>query len=310
MKMLEIHGLDQPVSRLIMGSDFFTPETYGHVARVLDDFTALGGNTIDTAYIYCGGKSEQAIGMWLEERQNRKDIRIWTKGGHPNQDGKQVNRQAIRDQLDESLERLRTDYVDLYALHRDDPDVEVAVILDILNELVEEGKIQAFGGSNWSWQRLQEANRYAEANGLRGFSFSSPNLSLAKAKEPYWPDCISADAETIGWHRRTGLALLSWSSQARGFFTGRYTREDCLDPDLVRVFYNDANWERYDRASKLAASKGVETIQIALAYVLHQPFPTGAIIGARNRKELESCFAAARLSLTEPEIAWLDLQPA
>lgn len=139
------------------------------------------------------------------------------EGGHPNQDGKQVNRQAIRDQLDESLERLRTDYVDLYALHRDDPDVEVAVILDILNELVEEGKIQAFGGSNWSWQRLQEANRYAKANGLRGFSFNSPNLSLAKAKEPYWPGCISADAETIGWHRRTGLALLSWSSQARGF---------------------------------------------------------------------------------------------
>lgn len=146
-----------------------------------------------------------------------------------------MNRQAIRDQLDESLERLRTGYVDLYALHRDDPDVEVAVILDILNELVEEGKILAFGGSNWGWQRLQEANRYAEANGLRGFSFSSPNLSLAKAKEPYWPDCISADAETIGWHRRMGLALLSWSSQARGFFTGRYTREDCLDPDLVRV---------------------------------------------------------------------------
>ncbi|WP_019420381.1 aldo/keto reductase [Paenibacillus sp. OSY-SE] len=308
MKMLSIDGLPKPVSQLIMGSDYFSPEVYELVSNNLDSFTDIGGNTIDTAFIYCGGKSEQAIGMWMEERGNRDQIRVWTKGGHPNQHGPQVNRVAVRAELETSLERLRTDYIDLYALHRDDPDVEVGAILEMLNELVEEGEIRAFGGSNWTWQRLEEANAYAESHGLRGFSFSSPNLSLAKAQEPYWTDCISADDETLSWHKRSGLPIMSWSSQARGFFTGRFTRDDRSNEDLVRVFYNDANWERYDRAAQLADKKGVTTIQIALAYVLNQPFPTAAIIGPQNRSEMESCKDAAAISLTPEEVAWLDLR--
>ena len=308
MKMLSIDGLAKPVSQLIMGSDYFSPEVYELVCNNLDSFTDIGGNTIDTAFIYCGGKSEQAIGMWMEERGNRDQIRVWTKGGHPNQHGPQVNRVAARAELETSLERLRTDYIDLYALHRDAPDVEVGAILEMLNELVEEGKIHAFGGSNWTWQRLEEANAYAELHGLRGFSFSSPNLSLAKAQEPYWTDCISADDETLSWHKRVGLPIMSWSSQARGFFTGRFTRDDRSNEDLVRVFYNDANWERYDRAAQLADKKGVTTIQIALAYVLNQPFPTAAIIGPQNRAEMESCKDAAAIVLTPEEVAWLDLR--
>lgn len=307
MRSVKIEGLKQEVAPLIMGSDYFTPEIYDLVSQNLDAFVAIGGNTIDTAFIYCGGKSEQAIGMWIEERNNREDILIWTKGAHPNEKGKRVNRDAIAEELAISLERLRTDYIDLYALHRDDPDVPVGHILEALNEHVEAGRIHAFGASNWTWQRLEEANRYAEEHGLIGFSFNSPNLSLAKAKEPYWHDCVSVDDEMHAWHVRTGLPLFSWSSQARGFFTGRYTPEDRSNADLVRVFYNDANWERYRRAEQLAKEKGCETIQIALAYVLNQPYPTGAVIGPRNEAELRSCREAADIVLTPEEIRWLDL---
>lgn len=308
MKSLSFAGLKNDVSSLIMGSDFFTPETFDEVCRLLDGFVAIGGNTIDTAFIYCGGKSEQAIGMWMEERKNRDQINIWTKGAHPNQEGSRVNKAAIDEELMISLERLRTDRTDLYALHRDDPSVPVGAILEALNEHVEAGRIGIFGASNWTTERLEEANRYAEAHGLRSFSFSSPNLSLAKAIEPYWPDCVSIDEESLAWHERSELPLLSWSSQARGFFTGRFTPEDRSNEDLVRVFYNDANWERYRRAEQLASEKGVTTIQIALAYVLNQSFPTGAIIGPRNDAELKSCLEATVLVLTPAEVRWLDLR--
>ncbi|BBH18935.1 oxidoreductase [Paenibacillus baekrokdamisoli] len=308
MKKIDLPGLKQGVSQLIMGSDYFAPEVFELVATNLDAYTAIGGNTIDSAYIYYGGKSEQAIGMWLEERKNRDSINVWTKGGHPDEQGPRVNKSAIYNELMTSLERLRTDYIDLYALHRDDINVPVGEILEILNEHVEEGRILAFGGSNWTAARLEEANHYAATHGLRGFDFSSPNLSLGKAKEPYWTDCISVDDETLAWHERAELPLFSWSAQARGFFTGRFTPEDRSDEDLVRVFYNDANWERYYRAEKLGKEKGVSTIQIALAYVLNQSFPTAAIIGPRNEAEMKSCLEATNIELTQEEIKWLDLR--
>ncbi|MBD2845653.1 aldo/keto reductase [Paenibacillus sp. IB182496] len=308
MKQLTIEGLNKGVSRLIMGSDYFRPSVYELVCANLDAYTAIGGNTIDTAFIYCGGESEQAIGMWVEERGNRDAINLWTKGGHPNKDGNRVNKAAIAEELTISLERLRTDYVDLYALHRDDPDMPVGAILEALNEHVEAGRMLAFGASNWSWERLQEANAYAAEHGLRGFTFSSPNLSLAKAKEPYWANCVSVDEQTQAWHEESKLPILSWSSQARGFFTGRFTPEDTSDADLVRVFYNDDNWERYRRAEQLAKEKGVETIQISLAYVLSQEFPTAAIIGPRNEAELRSCREAVDIDLTKEEVRWLDLR--
>ncbi|WP_274649710.1 aldo/keto reductase [Paenibacillus humicola] len=308
MRTIALPGLKMNVTQLIMGSDYFSPDVYDLVRDNLDAFTAIGGNTIDTAYIYSGGRSEQAIGMWLEERGNRASINVWTKGAHPNKEGVRVKKEFIDEELKISLDRLRTDYVDLYALHRDDPNVPVGHILEALNEHVEAGRILCFGASNWSTARLEEANRYAAEHGLRGFDFSSPNLSLAKAKEPYWKDCVSVDEPMMKWHEQSGLPIFSWSSQARGFFTGRFTPEDRSDADLVRVFYNDENWERYRRAEQLGKEKGKSTIQIALAYVLNQSFPTGAIIGARNKAEMESCLDATTIELTREEIEWLDLR--
>lgn len=308
MEYIDIPGLRLPVSRLIKGTDYFYHHSYELAAANMDAFLALGGNAVDSAHIYCGGQSEEVLGRYMEERGNRDRIVILTKGAHHDQNGPRVNKQAIADDLKVSLERLRTDHIELYALHRDDPDVPVGVIVEALNAHIESGAIGAIGGSNWTWQRLQEANEYAAAHGLVGFTFSSPNLSLAKAKEPYWKDAVSADQATIDWHEKHQLPLLSWSSQARGFFTGRFSPDDRSDADLVRVFYSDDNWERLARAERLAADKGVTAIQIALAYVLNQPFPACALIGARNAEELRSCDEAMRLALTRAEMDWLDLK--
>ncbi|KIL41495.1 aldo/keto reductase [Gordoniibacillus kamchatkensis] len=310
MQFIDIAGAGKPVSRLIKGSDYFRHDNYETVARNLDAYLAIGGNTVDTAHIYSGGQSEEVLGKYLSETGNRDKIVILTKGAHHDRNGPRVDKASIDSDLRTSLERLQTGFIELYALHRDNPDVPVGPIIDALNEHIEAGRIGAIGASNWTWQRLEEANEYAAKHGLVGFSFSSPNLSLAKANEPFWAGCVSADAETCRWHERTGMPLLSWSSQARGFFTGRFTPDVRDNADLVRVFYSDDNWERYRRAERLAAEKGVTTIQIALAYVLNQPFPAAALIGAQNPEELRSCEEGEQIKLSRAELDWLDLTAA
>jgi len=308
MHLLEVAGLEKKCSQLVLGTDYYKPEIAEKVFELMDTFVKIGGNTIDTAHIYAGGKSEIVIGMWMQERKNREDIVILTKGAHHNQHGPRVNPQAIRDDLYTSLERLGTDYIDLYALHRDDSNIPVSVIMDALNEHIQAGRIRAIGASNWTWQRLQEANGYAKSNGLQGFTFSSINLSLAKANEPWWAGCVSADNETLDWHEKTQMPLFSWSSQARGFFSGRFTPDKPDDKDVVRVFFSGDNWERLRRAEQLAKERGVSTIQIALAYVLNQPFPAGALIGPQSVEEMMSSHVGTNIRLTQDELRWLDLR--
>lgn len=306
MQTIEIQGLKKPCSQLILGTDYYRPEIMEKIGEIMDTFVALGGNAIDTAYIYGGGNSEKAIGLWMESRKNRSDVLILTKGAHHDQNGPRVKKQFIDEELAVSLERLRTDYVDMYALHRDDPDVPVGHIIEALNEHVEAGRIHAIGVSNWTIKRIVEANEYAAKNGLVGFTFSSPNLSLAKPNEPYWAGCVSADRSDCEWHEREQFPLLSWSSQARGFFTGRFTPEVRDNADMVRVFYSDANWARLKRAEEMAKERGVTTIQIALAYVLNQPFPACALVGPQNPAEMRSCYEATKIKLTREELEWLE----
>lgn len=307
MKYISIKGLNKPVSALMKGTDYFYHDSYEKAAANMDAYLAIGGNSVDTAHIYCGGQSEEVIGRYMQERGNRDQIVILTKGAHHDQNGPRVNKKDIKSDITTSFERLQTNFIDLYALHRDDPEVPAGEVIEALNEYIADGSVGAIGVSNWTWERIRDANAYAEANGLVGFSFSSPNLSLAKPNEPFWKGCVSADAETIAWHEAEQFPLLSWSSQARGFFTGRFTPEIRDNADLVRVFYSDANWERLERAKQLAASKSVTAIQIALAYVLNQSFPTCALIGAQSAEELKSCDEGSTIQLTREELDWLDL---
>ncbi|MFD1677354.1 aldo/keto reductase [Alicyclobacillus fodiniaquatilis] len=304
MRTIEIPGLEKRCSQLVMGSMVFSPEDMDLCEGILDRFVEYGGNAIDLAHIYNGGKSELAVGQWLQKRDREKLLLI-DKGAHPNAAGPRVNAKDIAADLQDSLERLHVEMIDVYLLHRDDTSVPVGDIVEILNEHKSKGRIDVFGASNWTWQRIEAANEYAYAHGLTGFACNSPNLSLATANEPRWAGCITADAETLAWHARSGIPLLSWSSQAGGFFTGRFSPDKTDDAEMVRVYYNAENWRRFDRAKQLAIQKGADAITIALAYVLHQPFPTAAIIGPRSRAELESSVKAIQVGLEPEEIRWL-----
>jgi len=275
---------------------------------LLDRFVELGGNIVDTAHIYGGGQSERVLGQWLSQRRQGTDVVVVSKGAHHNADRKRVSPEDITCDLRDSLARLQCASIGLYMLHRDDPDVPAATIIEALDEHQRAGRIAAFGASNWTTARLEEANAHAESAGLSGFCSSSVHLSLAAPNEPVWTGCVDAhDAASRDWYRRNRMPLFAWSSQARGFFSGRCTPEGREDETLARVYYSGRNWERLRRAQDLGVKKGGYTAtQIALAWLLNQPLETYALIGPQTIEELESCAAASRLPLSPEEVEWLE----
>ena len=222
-----------------MGVD--NQQTLTHAAAIFDDFVERGGTTFDTAYIYGGGRGEKLLGQWITSRGNRDEVVVIGKGAHtPHCDPESITRQ-----LDESLERLQTDHVDLYLMHRDNEEIPVGEFVDVMDEHFKAGRIKAFGGSNWSTARFDEANAYAEASGKQPFTLLSNHLSLARAYDVPWAGCRHvSDDESQAWLRERQVALFPWSSQARGFFTGRAKPEDRSDEELVRCFYSDENFRR------------------------------------------------------------------
>ncbi|WP_138945310.1 aldo/keto reductase [Plantibacter sp. M259] len=298
-----IAGIDHDISRLVMGVD--NQQTLSHASAMFDDFFERGGNAFDTAWLYGDGLQEQLLGRWLANRGLRDDVVVIGKGAHtPFCDPESISRQLF-----ESLDRLGTDHLDLYLMHRDNVEVPVGEFVDVLNEHAEAGRIRAFGGSNWSIERFEEANAYAAANRKRGFAALSNHFGLARALDVPWAGCVEVtDPTSRAWLEETKTPLLPWSSQARGFFTGRAEPEDLSDPDLVRCYYSDDNFERLARARQLGSELGVAPTAIALAYVLAQDFPTFALIGPRSIEETRSSTDALSLKLTPEQVAWLDLR--
>lgn len=308
MRTFTVQGIAKPCSQLVLGSIAFLHERLDESFALLDTFVELGGTAVDLAKIYNGGDSERVFGQWLRARGARDHILIVTKGAHHDADGSRVNPQAIREDLASSLDRMAVDQVDLYMLHRDDVGVPVGEIVDALDEQKQKGLIRAVGVSNWTIARIDEANEYAKNTGRTPIVANSPNLSLAVPLEPRWPGCVHADDATRAWHRANQMPLLSWSSQAGGFFTGRFSPDDRSDPNMVRTYYSEDNWERYRRARELGARRGFDANQVALAFVLGQPFPVGALIGPMTVEELKSSYRAVELELSSSEMAWLDLR--
>jgi len=305
MKTVHIRELGRDVSCLGMGSMIFAPERKGLVFELLDRFHAHGGNLIDSSEVYAGGKSELAIGMYLAERHCRADWVILDKGCA---DVKLVSPANIRKAIAGNLQRLGTDYIDLWVAHRDNPAVPVGDLVETLNDERAKGRIRAFGGSNWTAARIRAANEYAAKKGLMGMAVSSPHVCLATAAEPFWADCTQASEADIAWHAASGIPLVAWSSQARGFFLDT-SGPDEKSADLRRVYHPiQANFEKLARARQLARAKGVAAIQIALAYVLHLPAPMIALVGPATPGEVDSCVAAAEIALKPSELAWLELK--
>jgi len=298
-----IPGLSRPASVLALGFEDF--RTFSSGSILLDAFFEAGGNLFDTAYIYGGGGyTETLLGEWLANRGVREESVVIGKGAHsplcyPDMIGKQ---------LDQSLERLKSDYVDVYCMHRDNPDVPVGEFVDAMDREVKAGRIRGpFGGSNWTMARMDEAIAYAERTGKQKPGALSNHFSLAEMLTPIWAGCVSATTEGWkDWLVARQMPNFAWSSQGRGFFTERAGRDKRDNEELVRVWYSDKNFQRRDRAIELANRLGKSPIHVALAYALHQPFPSVPLIGPRTLGELEDSLEALDITLSTEDINWLE----
>ncbi|AYM64023.1 Gfo/Idh/MocA family oxidoreductase [Agrobacterium fabrum] len=299
----QIPGLAKPASVVALGFEFFP--NFASASLTLDAFYEAGGNLFDTAYVYGAGKTEAIFGDWHTSRNvPREEIVLIGKGAH----SPLCYPDMIAKQLDQSLERLKTDYVDAYFMHRDNLDVPVGEFVDAMDSEVRRGRIRGiFGGSNWTRERMDEAAAYAQKNGKQAPGALSNNFSLAEMLDPIWAGCVAAsDDEWKEWLKSRQIPNFAWSSQGRGFFTERAGRDKQDDEEIVRVWYSDRNFVRRDRAIELAQKLGRHPIHIALAYVIAQPFPVIPLIGPRTIAELEDSLSALDIALTDEQVKWLE----
>ncbi len=289
---------------LVLGGNVFgwTADEAASFA-VLDRFYEAGGRMIDTAQGYSvwapghvGGESEAVIGKWLERTGVRAEMRVATKTGMMGQPG-DLAPEKIAAELEKSLERLRTDYVDLYYAHRDDeatPQDEVAAGFDTL---VKSAKVIELGASNFTAERLGAIIDIAEARGLRTFTVLQNEYNLVERKE------FGPELQRLCMER--GIAMLPWFGLAAGFLTGKYrTRED-----LARLNRGSSIERFFDRGltvlpllDAVAAETGASHGAVALAWLLAQPAITAPIASAREQAQLDIQFEALDLQLTPDQL--------
>ena len=232
MKMKTLGSTGLRVSEIALGTmHFATGKVPEEMARMeMDAFIDRGGNFIDTARVYGASwsgsanlpLSEMAVGRWLWERKNRDKVVISTKGAHPiltDKSRMRLHPDEIRSDLDKSLEHLRTTYIDIYFLHRDDVSVPVPDILETLDDERRKGKIRFYGCSNWTLGRMKEAWDYAKGHALEGFSVNQAWVCLPDINKDKISDktLVPMDSKMYQWHSVTKMPVMAYSSIARGY---------------------------------------------------------------------------------------------
>jgi aryl-alcohol dehydrogenase-like predicted oxidoreductase len=295
-------GLSKRLSQVVLGFEDF--RTFASGAILLDAFFEAGGNVFDTAFVYGVGYTETLFGEWHSSRGVREETVLIGKGAHtplcyPDMIGKQ---------LTQSLDRLKTDYIDIYFMHRDNADVPVGEFVDAMDAEVKRGRIRGiFGGSNWERERIDAANVYAQKVGKQGFGAISNNFALAEMQGVIWPGCVSSSSDDWkAWLRKSQIPNFAWSSQGRGFFTEGALKGPVKADEVARVWHSKRNFARRDRANQLAKELGKSPIHVALAYVLAQPFPVVPLIGPRTLQELDDSLEGLDIELTPEQVRWLE----
>ena len=331
MKYGNIQYVARPISRIVFGTA--TPILFNAFRSVyeeapdfnarlnaafalLDDMYAEGVNCFDCADHY----GEEPLGEWLEARGLRDRVVILAKGAHHNRWRKRVTDFDILHDVHNSLAKLKTDHLDIYMLHRDDPEAAVGPLMDALNRCRDEGKLGAFGVSNWTIPRIEAANDYAAKHGLQPFTVSSPNFGLADQICDLWGGgCVTisgpANREARRWYAEQKMPVFAYSSMGRGFFSGRVKSDDpesanhYMDSFGIRGYVCPENFERLRRCEILAKEKGVTVPQIAMAWLFNQrALDVYALTSPTKREHMRDNVTASKFTLTDEEVLWLDLE--
>ena len=303
LQSTSLTGVKKLGSRLALGCDNQTSSL--HAFAMFDHFYGSGGRIFDTAFIYNNGKGDKYLGDWINSRNIEDEIIVLGKGAHtPDCEPK-----FIRPQIEESLSRLNINKIDIFCLHRDNPKIPVAEFMDALNEVKNDGLIGNIGASNWEMGRFAEARDYALKNNMEPFTVLSNNFSLAEMVDPVWPGCVGVNNSYLEYLMDNQIMLFPWSSQARGFFIEKKeitSNEHFSNPSLEeerRVWHSEKNLQRRKVCFAIAAQRGVQPIQVALAYVIQKSSLIFPLVGPRTIIEAESSIAATQLNLTEEEMS-------
>ena len=318
MRYGKIPYVDKQVSRIFWGTSQPGMLRGEEADDSFEEMFELGVNALDTARNY--QMAEKSIGTWLKHCNRRKDVVILSKCAHHDTQTmeKRVTPECMQEDLAVSLDLLNTDYIDIYILHRDDETKPVGPIVETLNRMYEDKRIGAFGASNWTHERICEANAYAAAHGLVPFSVSSPNFSLARqVEDPWGGNCVSIGGpegeKARAWYRKEKMPVISYSSIARGFFSGKFRSDDpeekirnVLDIHAQKQFFCRDNLGRLARAEKLAREKDASVSQIALAYLFASGIDCYAIISTSSAARMKSNIGALEIELTEADVRYLE----
>lgn len=302
-----IPGFDKPLSRLCMGySGLGGQKPFTDIMPLYDAYFERGGNVFDDASVYRAWSTKPSYaGQWMTMRGVREECVIIDKGAHT----PKTLPDLMEAECDQMIKTNFCSYIDLYLMHRDNLDVPVGEFIDVLNRLIDAGKIRAYGFSNWTADRIDAAIAYAKEKGLKAPVALSNQFSLAEMVNPVWNGTEScSNSEFQAWLAERQFPLIPWSSQAAGFFTDQSAPDKKDNHLLVKGFYNDANFERKRRVYELAEKRGVLPINIAMAWVLDQPFQTFPLIGPRTIQELRTGLEGLKIQLTPEERDWLNLR--
>ena len=292
------------VSKICMGTMTFGKEADQETSfAIMDRFMELGGTFLDTADQYSFGVSEEVVGNWLKARGNRKEMILATKVYQQFGDSENtgfLSRYHIMQAVEASLHRLRTDIIDIYQIHRWDPECPVEETLEALNDLVRQGKVRYIGCSNLKAWQLAKYMNLSERKSWSKFMCLQPIYSAINR---------SIEIEILPLAAEEGLGVIVYNPLAGGFLTGKYRKGQPL-PKGARLEVNPMYYDRYYTDESLdivegfvqaAAARGVTTPQLALAWVLGEPRVTCPIVGARNVEQLDDTLGGLEIALSPEE---------
>lgn len=275
---------------------------------LLDRFIERGFNAIDTADVYAawapglgGGESETVLGQWLARRGRRDDIVLMSKVGmwEPHKGLSAANIEAA---IEDSLKRLRTDYLDVYFAHIDDQDVPLEETLGAFAKLIESGKVRAIGASNYSGERLREALSVSQEQGLPRYELIQPLYNL------YDRDDFEAELASVA--QEHALGVVSYFSLASGFLTGKYSRLEDLEgnarADFLKGYFDERGQAILSELLAVSDELGAKPAQVALAWLLSRPAVTAPIASATSTPQLDEVLDSVSLSLPDEALARLD----
>ena len=271
---------------------------------LLDAYADAGGNFIDTADMYGDGRSEEYIGDWLADRDREEFVVAskiyWPTADHPN--GRGLSRKHLRNNVDEILERLGTDYVDVLYVHRWDDETPAEEFVRTLDEFVRDGKVNYLGTSTLepnAW-KVAKANEIADRRGYEPFKLAQPRYNLAnrEIEGNYLEMCADYD-----------IGVVPWSPLAGGFLTGKYERGEqpqpgtrgATDQQFRDSYLTDENFDVMEAVEAVAREVGASPAQVSLAWLTHHDQVTAPIVGARTVDQLDENLAAAEVEFTRDQ---------